>query len=585
MAINTKLFEILPVPVYLTDAEGFITFYNEAAASFWGWHPELGRARWSGAVRLLTLDEQDLPHDEGPVALTLKSGEPTRGECLTERPDGKRVLTLSFPSPIKNAAGEVTGVINILSDISGQYQNDAALARIAAIVSSSDDAIVTKTLTGRVTSWNKGAARIFGYEEKEMIGQPINLIVPPELQDEEKRILEQIARGQHIDHYETVRVAKDGRRVNISLTISPLHDRNGKIIGASKIARDITEKKRSEELQQLLLGELNHRVKNTLAIVQSIATQTLRRAGSPEEFTKAFSGRVQALARAHTLFTRDAWQGTDIHDLVHDQLMLDDANDERITWSGPPFTLEPQAALSFSMILHELGTNARKYGALSVPGGNLTIEWSLDQEGMTFHWIEKNGPLVHAPLRHGFGTTLIEKGLKAHGGEAAIQYEPEGLICQISLPLPKATQPGLPLSLSLNGHGMTVDRLSTDPLHLKGKRILVIEDEPLVSIDIEACLTESGSFVVGPAANLDRARRLIETETFDGALVDANLGGEPVDDLAHALTRKGIPFIFLTGYGRDSLPVAFRDSSMIGKPYTRESLIASTGKMVKPRGS
>lgn len=585
MAINTKLFEILPVPVYLTDADGFITFYNEAAASFWGWHPELGRARWSGAVRLLTLDEQDLPHDEGPVALTLKSGEPTRGECLTERPDGKRILTLSFPSPIKNAAGEVTGVINILSDISGQYQNDAALARIAAIVSSSDDAIVTKTLTGRVTSWNKGAARIFGYEEKEMIGQPINLIVPPELQDEEKRILEQIARGQHIDHYETVRVAKDGRRVNISLTISPLHDRNGKIIGASKIARDITEKKRWEELQQLLLGELNHRVKNTLAIVQSIATQTLRRAGSPEEFTTAFSGRVQALARAHTLFTRDAWQGTDIRDLVHDQLMLDDENDERITWSGPSFALEPQAALNFSMILHELGTNARKYGALSVPGGNLTIEWSLDQEGMRFHWIEKNGPLVHAPLRHGFGTTLIEKGLKAHGGEAVIQYEPEGLICQISLPLPKATQPGLPLSLSLNGHAAAADKRITDPLHLKGKRILVIEDEPLVSIDIEACLTESGSFVVGPAASLDRARRLIETETFDGALVDANLGGEPVDDLAHALTRKGIPFIFLTGYGRDSLPEAFRDSSMIGKPYTRESLIASTGKMVKPRGS
>jgi CheY-like chemotaxis protein len=204
---------------------------------------------------------------------------------------------------------------------------------------------------------------------------------------------------------------------------------------------------------------------------------------------------------------------------------------------------------------------------------------------MRFHWIEKNGPLVHAPLRHGFGTTLIEKGLKAHGGEAVIQYEPEGLICQITLPLPKATQPGLPLSLSLNGHGVTTDKHSIGHLHLKGKRILVIEDEPLVSIDIEACLTESGSFVVGPAANLDRARRLIETETFDGALVDANLGGEPVDDLAHALTRKGIPFIFLTGYGRDSLPEAFRDSSMIGKPYTRESLIASTGKMMKPRES
>lgn len=164
--------------------------------------------------------------------------------------------------------------------------------------------IVTKTLTGHITSWNKSATRIFGYEEKEIIGLPINIIVPPELQDEEKEILSRIGRGEHIDYYETVRVAKDGRRVNVSPTVSPLHDKNGKIIGASKVARDITEKKRAEEMQQLLLGELNHRVKNMLAIVQSIATQTLRRAPSPEEFTKSFTGRVQALARAHAVHPR-----------------------------------------------------------------------------------------------------------------------------------------------------------------------------------------------------------------------------------------------------------------------------------------
>lgn len=576
LAVDTELLKVLPVAIYTTDADGFLTFYNDAAAEFWGQRPELGRTRWSGAHRFYSTSGDNIPHERGPVARTLETGEAQRHECVTERPDGTRIHTLAFPYPLRDANGRLTGSINLLTDITDSYKGAAALARLAAVVASSDDAIVTKTLTGHITSWNKSATRIFGYEEKEILGQPINIIVPPELQDEEKEILTRIGRGEHIDHYETERVAKDGRRVYVSLTVSPLHDKSGRIIGASKVARDITEKKRTEEMQQLLLGELNHRVKNMLAIVQSIATQTLRRAASPEEFTKSFTGRVQALARAHTLFTRDSWQGTDIHDLVRDQLLLDDEKDDRIIWSGAPFVLEPQSAMSFSMILHELGTNARKYGALSVPGGQLSLEWTLESGiGLVLRWLERGGPLVHAPLRQGFGTTLIEKGLKAHGGEAAIEYDPEGLTCEIRLPLPNNTQIGLPLTERRPAAASLAERLS-----LKGKRILVIEDEPLVSMDIETCLAESGSIVVGPANNITRARQLIENESFDGALVDANLAGEPVDELASALVARGIPFVFLTGYGRDSLPVAFRDTGIIGKPYTREQLVAAAGQML-----
>ncbi len=169
-----------------------------------------------------------------------------------------------------------------------------------------------------------------------MIGQPIFRIIPRNCRTRKN----EFSRASRAASTSTITrrcgVTKDGKRVDISLTISPLHDKAGKVIGASKVARDITERKRSEEMQSLLLGELNHRVKNTLAIVQSIAAQTLRRASSPKEFAASFSGRVQALARAHTLFTRDSWKGTDITDLVHDQLMLDDENDNRISWSGPP---------------------------------------------------------------------------------------------------------------------------------------------------------------------------------------------------------------------------------------------------------
>jgi len=579
LAVDTDLLKLLPVAIYTTDANGFLTFYNDAAAEFWGIKPELGRTRWSGAHRFYSVSGERILLENGPVATTLKSGEAARHECITERPDGTRIHTLAFPYPLRDASGRLTGTINLLTDVTDSYKGAAAQARLAAIVASSDDAIVAKTLTGHITSWNKGATRIFGYEEKDVLGLSINIIVPPELQDEERRILTRIGRGEHIDHYETVRVAKDGRRVDVSLTVSPLHDKHGKIIGASKVARDITEKKRAEEMQRLLLGELNHRVKNMLAIVQSIATQTLRRATSPDEFAKSFTGRVQAIARAHTLFTRDSWQGTDIRDLVRDQLLLDDEEDSRISWSGAPVSLEPQTAMSFSMILHELGTNARKYGALSVPSGRLSLQWSLDPDaGLVLNWFERGGPLVHAPLRHGFGTTLIEKGLKAHGGQAEINFDPEGLICEIRLPLPTNAQMSLPLPPL--GQQDTRPAERPDPLSIKGKRILVIEDEPLVSMDIETCLAESGSIVVGPANNVTLARQLIESESFDGALVDANLAGEPVDEIANALLARRIPFVFLTGYGRDSLPAAFRETGIIGKPYTREQLVAAAGQML-----
>jgi CheY-like chemotaxis protein len=175
---------------------------------------------------------------------------------------------------------------------------------------------------------------------------------------------------------------------------------------------------------------------------------------------------------------------------------------------------------------------------------------------------------------------LIEKGLKTYGGEAELQYDPEGLICIIRLPLPKGTLADSTLSLPRNGHSAFL--LEHDRISLNGKRILIIEDEPLVWMDIETFLSESGSIIVGPAGNIDSARLLIEAEKFDGVLMDANLGGQPVDELAAALVKRNIPFVFLTGYGRESLPKAFRDSRMVAKPYTREQLLTAAAQMFEP---
>ena len=311
-----RLLEALPVAVYTTDAEGSITFYNQAAAEFWGYRPELGM-KWCGSFRLFWPDGSPLPHDECPMAITLKEGREVRGyEAIAERPDGTRVPFVPYPTPLRDASGRVTGAINVLVNVGDRKEAEILAARMAAIVTSSDDAIISKTLGGIVTSWNAGAARIFGYEADEMIGQHITRLIPAELQDEENVIISKLRAGERIDHYETVRVAKDGRRLDISITVSPLRSETGQIIGASKVARDITDKKQTEKLQQLLVEELNHRVKNTLATVQAIANQSLIRAKSQKEFVTSFSGRLQALAKLHTLLTQTNMRGTDLSELI-----------------------------------------------------------------------------------------------------------------------------------------------------------------------------------------------------------------------------------------------------------------------------
>lgn len=590
MIDSNELLEALPVAVYTTDAEGRITFYNAAAAELWGYRPDLGSSQWCGAWRLYWPDGTPLPHDECPMAITLKEGRPVRGmQAVAERPDGTRVPFAPYPTPLKDASGRVVGAINLLMDITGQKDGEIESARLAAIVEGSDDAIVSKSLEGRITSWNAGASRIFGYEAEEMIGQPITRIIPPDMQDEEKQILAKLGRGERIDHFETVRLAKDGRRIDISLTVSPLRDKTGNVVGASKVARDVTEKKQIRELQRLLFEELNHRVKNTLATIQAIASQSLRRAASPGDFVSSFNGRIQALARAHDLLVQSKMQGASIAEIVREQVLLGAPTDMRISSSGPYLMLDTRAAMHLALVLHELATNARKYGALSVPGGRLSINWNTqtnDENELFLEWRETGVPKVSAPRSHGFGTTLIERTLEANGGKASIRYDVGGITCEMRLPLPEGQKNMIGDLVAAQGALPTAVVVKSLLPSLLGKRILLIEDEPLVALDIESDLTAAGFEVVGPAATLKSAKQLISEASFDAVLLDANLAGHPVDELAAALTQKSVPFAFATGYGREALPLAFRGAPLLLKPFNREQLLSVVeGLLSDARGS
>jgi PAS domain S-box-containing protein len=256
-----QVLDALPAAIYTTDAAGRITYYNQAVVDLAGRRPELGKDEWCVTWRLYRPDGTPLPHDQCPMAVALKENRPVRGEeAILERPDGTRVPFLPFPTPLRDASGALIGAVNMLVDITDRQVADNARAYLAAIVDSSDDAIVSKDLNGIVTSWNRGAEAIFGYRADEMIGRPIARLFPPERLHEEDVILARIRRGERVDHFETVRRREDGTEIDISVTISPVRDATGRIVGASKIARDITEKKRSEAALRDLNENLEQRV-------------------------------------------------------------------------------------------------------------------------------------------------------------------------------------------------------------------------------------------------------------------------------------------------------------------------------------
>ena len=248
-----ELIDCLPVAVYMTDAAGHITHFNEEAVRFAGRVANLEHDRWCVTHRLYHPDGTFLPHAECPMAVALRTGEAVRGvEAIAERPDGSRVHFMPYPTPIKDERGQVIGGINVLVDITERKRAEEARFRLAAIVESSADAIISKNLDGIIQSWNAGAQRIFGYTAEEAIGQSVTILIPPDRASEEPEILRRIRKGERIEHYDTVRRRKDGSLVDISETVSPVIDERGRVIGASKIARDITERKRAENgLRQL----------------------------------------------------------------------------------------------------------------------------------------------------------------------------------------------------------------------------------------------------------------------------------------------------------------------------------------------
>jgi PAS domain S-box-containing protein len=436
--LPARLFEQLPFAIYICDRNGLVLRYNRRAAELWGRSPELGdpSERFCGSYRMFRSDGNPLPHHECPMADVLRTGVSVRQqEVHIERPNGLRGVALVDIEPVKDRGGNIIGAVNCFQDITERKRSEEAALRLAAIIASSDDAIISKDLDGIITSWNGGAERIFGYLAEEIIGKPITILIPPDCQKEEEAIIERIRRGQSVEHYETVRRRKNGGLIDVSLSVSPLRNAQGKVIGASKIARDITERKRNEAQIVNLAREAEHRTKNILATVQ--ATVRLSHSNTPDDLKKLIAARVNALANVHTLFVQSRWSGAELHTLVTQELLpYCKENEARVRIDGPTVMLEPNMAQTIAISLHELATNAAKYGSLSVADGHVEIAWSPAADGrLGLRWTESGGPAVTTPTHRGFGTRVVESMIGQLRGEVRFGWRDQGLACEIVLPL------------------------------------------------------------------------------------------------------------------------------------------------------
>lgn len=350
---------------------------------------------------------------------------------------------------------------------------------------------------------------------------------------------------------------------------------------------DVTERKAAEERQKLLMREVDHRAKNVLAVVRSVLRLT--RAEDPKRYAEAVEGRVSALARAHTLLADDFWSGAALR-AVAEQELAAYRGGGRIWIGGPPARLVADAVQPLSMALHELATNAAKYGALSAPGGRVEVSWRLDSESgnLLLRWAEHDGPPILAPPeRRGFGSTLVETVVRGQlGGRAELRWEPSGLICDIEISADKLISDITGMSDGLRTAGGRLDaaELALHGVSLRGRRVLVAEDEPVVAMELQEVLTKLGCEVLGPATTVEEALSLATAELergIDAAVLDVNLHGRTIYAVADTLARRGVPIVYATGYGELPDGRGDRDlSELLRKPVINDDLEATLRRLL-----
>jgi PAS domain S-box-containing protein len=414
--------------------------------------------------------------------------------------------------------------------------------------------------------WDSGQYRIFGVEpgDIEMTLEGVRPLIHP---DDLDRILKIIRKGAADGNtFQTeVRILRpDGQTRWCICAAAMTSDDIGRITRVNGVTIDITELKEAEARRMLLVREVDHRARNALAIVQSIVRLT--KASTTKEYMSLVEGRINALSSAHALLSESRWEGADLHRLVDEEVApYRNGGTERIHIAGSPVFLKPETAQIIAMVLHELATNAAKYGALSQAPGQVSLRWKWNRGQLDMVWEESGGPPVRPPTIQGYGTKVISASvMRQLGGTATFDWQPDGLRFVLSIAAGEQS-PGSP-TVPKRGANADQPAVSLTEINNSGRNVLLVEDEALVGLMMKDFLTTIGFNVVGPFGKVAEAFAAVGREQLQAAVLDINLRGETIYPLADELTSRGVAIVFVTGYGPEAIDRRFANVPVLQKP-------------------
>lgn len=505
------------------------------------------------------------------------------------RDDGSTIWLAGRAELFRDAQGRPTRLLGINFDATpirtAETERDQANSLLKTFFDSLPGAAFAKDLEGRYLLGNPVFAEAVGHDQASFLGHDdLEVLID---KDQARVIMandQAIIAGGETRQIEESLLLPNGEMSHWLAVKAPFFDAAGRPQGIMGISLDVTERRKAAERLRFLADEVDHRAKNLLGVVLSLVRLT--KVDDVAAFKAAVSGRIEALARAHTLLAANRWEGVDMATLVREELApFDRTGAERITIAGPSLILLPNASQALAMALHELAINAAMYGALSGVQGRLAVDWTLAERGgetvVELQWVESGGPEVAPPSEAGFGSTAIRGAIEHQlGGDFALDWASSGVVCRLSFPLSPNIAPDQSLA-GLTRTRKAAQFTAAPNIDLAGKRVLVLEDEALIALTLMDTLREFGCAIVGPASNCGAALDLVGQGSLDIAVLDVNLAGASSAPVARALREAGVPFVYCTGYAEPALQIeADLAAPMLTKPIDPEELAAALRKAI-----
>lgn len=558
---------------WMCDASGYLFWYNSRWFEYtgttledmagWGWkavhHPD----HVDRVVRRFTA--------------SLTSGIEWEDVFPLRAADGTYRWFLSRAMPVRDASGQIALWCGTNTDITEQRNQSQRLRQLARIIELSHEAILVWDATVGIVLWNRGCEELYGYAKTDALGTPSHELLktsyPVPRAEFERDLLTKGEWSGELRH-----LARDGSEVWVESRQELIRIDGRDLVLETN--RDITERRRADEIRNLLVGELDHRVRNTLAIIQSIAAQTARVTSDVPSFVASFNGRLHALAGAHAVLTEAHWSGAGLRKLVNSQIAIVLGDASRVVLDGQDVFLPPQTALQITLILHELATNAIKHGALSNATGRIRVSWAVlpgEPPKLDLVWRESGGPPVRKPAARGFGTTLIERSGQLPHLQAGVTFEPDGVVVHVVA----ALQPDHAKSPALFNPGPQLLKRSTTPAGSRldppnRTRILLVESDPMHAMQLENVLYDAGYATIGPLYSTEGALKTLADVVADIAILNVDdCATSTMAPLIDELQRRRVPIVVIGSQIPDDTAADPRIEAAVTKPIDPAQLLAA----------